>query len=87
MDIRNVIVKMLFFVLVVSCGSYDMGYKDGYKDVEKKSWIIFRKDEYYRGYLDGRFNAWCDKLKKVDHERYKKECLLGPESKFELQKE
>jgi hypothetical protein len=61
--------------LIISCGNYDEGYKDGYKGSEKEKWILFGKTEYEDGYLNGEFDAWCNILRGTNYDEYEARCL------------
>jgi hypothetical protein len=77
MNIRNVILS-LFCFFIIACGNYDSGYEDGYENLKKKKLLIYGRSDYYRGYLDGRFDSWCKKIKETSLEQYRKNCLEQP---------
>ena len=72
--IENIAIVLLC-LFVASCGNYDMGYEDGYEGSEKEKWILFGKTKYENGYLNGKFDAWCNMLKKTNYDTYETRCL------------
>jgi hypothetical protein len=75
MAIRTLLV-MLLCTFPISCANYDEGYEDGYVGAEKKSYILFGREDYEEGYLNGDFDSWCDYLKETNKwQKYKEQCL------------
>jgi hypothetical protein len=74
LNLKNLILTLLF-LFIISCGNYDKGYEDGYNNSQKKKWIVFGKTEYYNGYLEGAFDAWCKALQDTDYKQYVKKCI------------
>ena len=48
----KIVLIIIISMMVISCGSYHMGYEDGYYKKERRL-ILFGIDEYDQGYEDG----------------------------------